>query len=62
MVQRFKGNGTGTVWMDKADDGRWVKYEDYAELRSLIFRMTDSVNLSELPEGLYDDLEARGLL
>lgn len=33
MVHRFKGNGTGTVWMDKAEDGRWVSYEDYEKLR-----------------------------
>ncbi|EKO7540751.1 hypothetical protein P0845_004295 [Salmonella enterica] len=47
---------------DSKVDGEYVKYDDYAELRSLLFRMTDSVNLSELPEGLYDDLEKAGLL
>lgn len=64
MVQRYEFelyhcNGGD---MSPDDNGAYVSYEDYAELRSLLFRMTDSVNLSELPEGLYDDLEVRGLL
>ncbi|ELZ3650013.1 hypothetical protein ULT26_004307 [Salmonella enterica] len=69
MVARYRFNYVQEMFETDAGEqyceterDEWVKYEDYAELRSLLFRMTDSINLSELPEGLYDDLEARGLL
>lgn len=62
MVQRFKGNGTGTVWMDKADDGRWVSYEDYAKLLNVVYLLTDCINTDAIPDSLYEKLEEMGLL
>lgn len=48
--------------MSMREQGPWVHYEDYEQLHALMCRLTDQVNLCELPEGLYDDLEKAGLL
>lgn len=63
MVQRYSTYGYDWECETYKDDrGELVKYDDYATLRALLFRLTDHVNLSELPDGLYDDLEKAGLL
>lgn len=61
MVQRYDfAELTGTYEID--DNGPVVKYEDYAALQGLMFRLTDQFNMCELPDDLYEALEAAGIL
>lgn len=59
MVKRYENN-YGDMMEDA--DGYFVKYEDYLALHALMCRLTDQINLCELPEGLYNELEFAGLL
>lgn len=45
-----------------SEEGPYVRYEDYLALHALMCRLTDQINLCELPEGLYNELEFAGLL
>ncbi|EJM7831456.1 hypothetical protein OS738_004658 [Salmonella enterica] len=69
MVARYRFNYVQEMFETDAGEqyceterDEWVKYEDYAALHALMCRLTDQVNLRELSDGLYDDLEKAGLL
>ena len=62
MVQRYDDVGYGVFDMGPDPEGEWVKYEDYAALHALMCRLTDQINICELPEGLYNELEFAGLI
>ena len=68
MVQRYVVHNTE---MNRINDGdlhdnkEWsvvVKYEDYLALHALMCRLTDQFNLCEIPDDLYEALEAAGIL
>lgn len=59
MIKRYENN-YGDMMEDA--DGYFVKYEDYLALHALMCRLTDQINLCELPEGLYNELEFAGVL
>lgn len=60
MVQRY------SCYLDEGmvprEAGPWVHYEVYEQLHAIVCRLTDHVNLCELPDGLYEKLEEMGLL
>lgn len=58
MVQRYDCRGA-VVTHEK---GPFVEYEDYAALQGLMFLLTDQFNMCELPDDLYEALEAAGIL
>lgn len=64
MVQRYDFCDRYGVKLHESenDSGEFVKYEDYLALHALMCRLTDQINLCELPEGLYNELEFAGLL
>lgn len=59
MIKRYENN-YGDMMEDA--DGYFVKYEDYLALHALMCGLTDQINLCELPEGLYNELEFAGVL
>lgn len=60
MVQRYG------CYLDEGmvprEAGPWVHYEAYEQLHAIVCRLTDHINLSGLPDSLYEELEEIGLL
>lgn len=53
---------TGHIDLEEDMEGDWVSYEDYEDLYAVLCLLTDQVNLCELPDSLYEKLEAKGVL
>ncbi|QHJ79744.1 MAG: hypothetical protein [Caudoviricetes sp.] len=48
--------------LEDNEEGDWVKYADYLAIHALMCRLTDQFNLCEIPDDLYEALEAAGIL
>lgn len=59
MVTRY---GEFSEGVGPDETGEYVKYADYLALHALMCRLTDQINICELPEGLYNELEFAGLI